>query len=663
MRGLFSHSNGSEQDDRSNGGAGVEVHLVSNRTTTPTPSEGEGERDGERDGSEKIGWQFPTLVVVLFLVGLGAAIGHHVYYQSLDGQLVAGTSGIDDADGSSSRQQTWAIRIGTGLAFLHKTALVGVLGLVGAQQAWATVRRRAMTVNGIDSMFAAVGGSPLGLLSGDVVSQAKTVVLVAAAAWSVPLVAMVTPATLSVRSQLLATTAAMDVLAGNFSDAAGWVTTAGPGYVTGPSVAVATLFSNVYSSYGFVAVAAPAANASYTQTLYGPSYRCVSLAEAVATQNAPTWSTTEDDAAPFQAYSNYTSLEAAFYGELGVARTSSADDHYGYDKLIYSAAAPDYMDNVILLSALGTNTQWQTAHDGNVTTFANGTVDAPAGSNVVCQLYNTSFTVAMRFVDGVQTVVPLDVQLLEPQRFSAGAAYALLPCADDPYIDNAANFTPPRATYYVTHLLFAYLLAGNLHTSLSSELSSAAGQTPIPLMMSALVHCPDFYNGSYAVVVDESVYSSSVADDGSACRNGSLAAAIEDLSRNFTYSTLALGAWANHTAEIDVTVTASRLFFVYSAATLAAAYAAALAATLAAMAVGAVALGRNRVVGSTAFSATLLATRNPQLDKVVGTLTAAQIGRLRLRFGHVDNQGHVAFGLDGSVGPLLRRGDQNGDKA
>ncbi|OAA59889.1 hypothetical protein SPI_06087 [Niveomyces insectorum RCEF 264] len=682
---------------------------------------------------KSIAWRYPALAVGLFVASLLFAVGHDLYYKSLDGKLADGddpsttssTTTPTSTSGSmfrligsapfSSTSQTWAIRIGTGLAILHKTALVAVVGMVGAQQVWVTLRRKAMTIGGIDSLFSVLD-NPLALWSRDLLAHAKMLVLLAMVAWLLPLVAVVTPATLTVQSRPLASVARLDVPTTNFFDATQWVSAGGAGYIVGASFAIATLFSNVYSSAGIVHAAAgpppPASpNSSYEQIFYGPSYKCISLADALNANYPATWLL---DNPINEANTTYKTFADVFYGELGLPHTS---DPAREAISVYAAAAPSYLFNMILISASGTNPLW----DGGVfpsnisstsgstngskgsessessessNSNSNSTFESPPGSNLVCQLYNTSFHISKRFVNGVQTAVPLDIEYLEPQSWDDSAGkYALLdPCSGvqgDP--DTAPNNSSrgachnATATFYVTHRLFSYLLASTLRAGASGTVTVVSGPgtnaATSPLLQSPLMHCPDVYNSSQFLNSD-AISSADEMKPALYCRNGTLAAAIEDLSRNFTLSTLTFGGWANHTDRVAVTSTADRLFFAYGASTrrtLWAAYGSALGAVLAVLVLGAWALWRNGVVSSTSFATALLTTRNPGLTGLLhvqsddNTRTGAEadvntvyrrslgslpvdsrVQKLRLRFGYIDNNdgGLAGFGLDGTVKPL-----------
>lgn len=118
-----------------------------------------------------IGWRFPILLVSFFITGTLAAMGHHIYYQGLENTPV-----------QSSSQQIWAIRIGSGLAFLSKTCLAAVMSMIATQQIWFTVRRRFITLRGIDSMFKLMS-DPTAILNRDLLTWAKTLALLASLSW------------------------------------------------------------------------------------------------------------------------------------------------------------------------------------------------------------------------------------------------------------------------------------------------------------------------------------------------------------------------------------------------------------------------------------------------------------------------------------------------
>lgn len=120
-----------------------------------------------------VNWRSPTLMLCLFLAGIGFSMGHHAYYQSFDGAVV-----------NSESQQQWAIRIGTGLAFLTKSALAAAVGVAFVQYLWVVVGRKPMRLETIDAMFS-LTTDPRSFTQPEVLLHAKLLTLLALVAWYV----------------------------------------------------------------------------------------------------------------------------------------------------------------------------------------------------------------------------------------------------------------------------------------------------------------------------------------------------------------------------------------------------------------------------------------------------------------------------------------------
>jgi len=104
-------------------------------------------------------------------LGTGLGVGHHEYYKSFDGSVV-----------ESIDQQQWALRIGTGLAFLIKTAFTAVIGIAFSQYLWVIARRKALTLGDLDAAFT-LTSSPASFLNLGVLTSAKLLVLIGVASW------------------------------------------------------------------------------------------------------------------------------------------------------------------------------------------------------------------------------------------------------------------------------------------------------------------------------------------------------------------------------------------------------------------------------------------------------------------------------------------------
>ncbi|KAF7531179.1 hypothetical protein G7054_g9124 [Neopestalotiopsis clavispora] len=78
-------------------------------------------------------------------VGLLLAIGHDLFYRSLEGRSI----------NSVDLSQQWVSRIGTGFAFLVKASLVNAIIIAYTQRLWRKMQTRALEVGKIDHLMAA----------------------------------------------------------------------------------------------------------------------------------------------------------------------------------------------------------------------------------------------------------------------------------------------------------------------------------------------------------------------------------------------------------------------------------------------------------------------------------------------------------------------------
>lgn len=86
-------------------------------------------------------WRPAWIMYFFFLFGLLCAVGHHIFYSTLDGKL---------AD-----RQLEMLRYGTVLAFAAKAGLVAAVVTAFRQRIWLTVRSKLLSVAALDSLFAA----------------------------------------------------------------------------------------------------------------------------------------------------------------------------------------------------------------------------------------------------------------------------------------------------------------------------------------------------------------------------------------------------------------------------------------------------------------------------------------------------------------------------
>jgi hypothetical protein len=82
------------------------------------------------------------------ILGVLLAIGHHLFYHSLDKKIV-----------HSNEEQQWYLRVGTGFAFAIKSLLVASATLAYSQVLWITLDgcSTGITLSGLDSFGVTYG--------------------------------------------------------------------------------------------------------------------------------------------------------------------------------------------------------------------------------------------------------------------------------------------------------------------------------------------------------------------------------------------------------------------------------------------------------------------------------------------------------------------------
>lgn len=141
----------------------------------------EPEAQKTRSGIWRIHWRSPTSMIGLFIGATGAAVAHHLYYDSIDGSEVVIVQDEWTLEAVRNSQE-WKLRFGAGLAFLAKAMFAASASVAYEQRAWLTARNKAVTVAGLDAMFSAAQ-SPLSFFSPDFLRKAKAGAIMALLVW------------------------------------------------------------------------------------------------------------------------------------------------------------------------------------------------------------------------------------------------------------------------------------------------------------------------------------------------------------------------------------------------------------------------------------------------------------------------------------------------
>ncbi len=106
--------------------------------------------------STSIHWQAPTTVLLALIAGVLFAVGHHIFYNSLNGKPAPN----DNYNILGSHVSTQQVNIagGTALAFLVQACLVTAIGAAYAQMFWRAMLHRTpeVTLESLDTTYSAV---------------------------------------------------------------------------------------------------------------------------------------------------------------------------------------------------------------------------------------------------------------------------------------------------------------------------------------------------------------------------------------------------------------------------------------------------------------------------------------------------------------------------
>ena len=125
----------------------------------------------EEASKRRINFLAPLLMLSSLIFGTAFALGHHLFYRSLNSSIV-----------ESSTQQEWYTRVGTGLAFLVKTVLGIAIGTAFVQQFWLSLKSQHISVKSLDNM-SSILNNPLGFVDVKIWSVNLILLLLALAKW------------------------------------------------------------------------------------------------------------------------------------------------------------------------------------------------------------------------------------------------------------------------------------------------------------------------------------------------------------------------------------------------------------------------------------------------------------------------------------------------
>ncbi|KAK8115739.1 hypothetical protein PG984_012241 [Apiospora sp. TS-2023a] len=128
-------------------------------------------------------WHSAWRMYFFLLAGIAFAVGHHMYYKSLDGQ--------------PATDQAKKLRYGTFMAFLTKACLIWAVTIALRQRIWNTLQSKSLSLQGVDSLFA-IADDPMATLDWKTSMNARVVILLASIAWLGPVMVILASQAVSV---------------------------------------------------------------------------------------------------------------------------------------------------------------------------------------------------------------------------------------------------------------------------------------------------------------------------------------------------------------------------------------------------------------------------------------------------------------------------------
>lgn len=237
----------------------------------------------------QIHWTAPSLMVASFIVGTLFALGHHIFYASLDGRHAATADENHDVLGMHISIQQINTAIGTAFAFLVRMCLLSSISVAYFQIfVWSIGNSgtKGTQLSHLDNMTSALHNL-LSLVNFKTWWRRPWLWILAVVAWLIPLASIITPATLSVGIDfppaMNMTVPNVDFLSLNLlapMPADGTIASlkgTEPQFIYdygGPSQTVRRITGAVAAQGSILPIAAPSPNSTWDLDFNGPSLHC-----------------------------------------------------------------------------------------------------------------------------------------------------------------------------------------------------------------------------------------------------------------------------------------------------------------------------------------------------------------------------------------------------
>jgi uncharacterized membrane protein YhaH (DUF805 family) len=334
-----------------------------------------------------IHWLAPTTILVSFVAGIGLAVGHHLFYYSLQNQPTADSS------------QQYNNAIGTAFSFLIRAALVIAISTTYWQVFWKKLHHD-LPLSTIDSL-AGILGSLQEFLSLKTLKASPLLVALVLLAWLIPVAVIFPPATLSVipLHNLDRTNVALN--APNFTNSgvfartsestdSGGESSMGPpahmnGRWDGPTSQLKRIMIGTAYQARLPPIAAPAENCSFELQFYGPAVQC-------------------DETEPHLVLGEISAVTKSPYYYLSWVPETSDEPPFGG---IYTSG-----DGFSINGTLGARSTYSEAWAPNVFVALRPSLTSEEWSVVNCSLHNASYGIRFNYTNSDQDVQTFETDIL-----------------------------------------------------------------------------------------------------------------------------------------------------------------------------------------------------------------------------------------------------------
>ncbi|KAH6614010.1 hypothetical protein C7974DRAFT_68531 [Boeremia exigua] len=607
-------------------------------------------------------WTTPAIISSLFVAGVMGALGHHFFYAHLNGK--------------PATEQLMMVRYGTALAFFTKSMLVSCVVVCYRQRVWHTLRRKAMTINGIDGLFSATEDPTMFFLNWEMVRNGKLATLMAICSWLIPIASVLSPASLTSQprptnmTMICPTVATLNLTREavfNFREeqhgnsrgnSLVYYNTTDPSgmqdgyfdYYDGPSkIARRLAFSSAYLKKAQPREKAAAEfcgtgwNCTYSINFMAPGYKCDDVSTAIP-WDAPF---TLDQIAPQGDFIYHAEVDQGEYKRPQAPTTEGVPDP-GYPESLGV-----FEDEPVLWIGYTENTSTKYPADSP---YAQKWVWVHEPKIFKCVMYHTNYTFEMRYRP-TQNATLKERHFLYPvinttlrqnssndTTFTASPTSAFISPRDDP---TAYKLT---ATYHSMGAMFRTFIRGDIEKTSDTFIITRSDISETRLM-----------------------------DGRTSYPQRNLMAAVQSLFEDMLLTLLSEPTLvAAETQAVECVKSRLMIVYIYLPRSLWIGYAMAVAVTLASILIGSWAIYQNGVASDTLFSRILVTTRNPTLDHLsVGACLGGdpfpkELRETKLRFGVLledePREGplgrveHCCFGTRGETSNIVKGNNYAGLK-